>query len=116
MAKPLDTNSDREDIRVSATSKIWGFATGMLAICIPLSAATNSGPILPLAVISGAAIGTGAVWQPSDKKSRNNALQSTQVEALEERIANLETIVSGDELNLQGRIQRLEMSDRIKEL
>ncbi|MBW4649424.1 MAG: hypothetical protein KME06_12170 [Kastovskya adunca ATA6-11-RM4] len=116
MARHCDTNSDREDIRVSATSKIWAFATGMLAICIPLADETDSGPLLPLAVISGAAIATSAVWQPSNKKFRNNALQATQVEALEERIANLETIVSSDELNLQGRIQRLEMSDKIKEL
>jgi hypothetical protein len=107
-----DAEKNRE-VRVNATSKIWGVATGMLAICIPLSAATNSGPILPIAVISGAAIGTGAVWQSSEqKKYQNSLLQSSNVKELEERIANLETIVSRDDLDLERRIKQIESNDR----
>jgi hypothetical protein len=48
--------------KIGSTAIIWGFATGMLAICIPLVSMTNSGIILPLAVIIAAAISTLAVW------------------------------------------------------
>ena len=37
------------DARIAATSRIWGFATVMLGICIPLSAVTRHGAILPIA-------------------------------------------------------------------
>lgn len=103
------------DARIAATSRIWGFATVMLGICIPLSAVTRHGAILPIAVISGAAIGTGAVWQSSDKKSQNSLLQPSKVNELEERIANLETIAAeSDELDLHKRIKQLESNKLIK--
>lgn len=57
--------------KIGTTAIIWGFATGMLAICIPLVSMTESGIILPLAVILGAAGSTVVVWlsasQPSGK-------------------------------------------------
>jgi hypothetical protein len=37
--------------KIGATAIIWGLATGMLAICIPLVSMTKSGVILPMAVI-----------------------------------------------------------------
>lgn len=97
-----------KDIRVAATSKIWVLATGMLAICIPLSAVTKSGAILPLAVISGAAVGTVAVWRSSDNQSKNNPLLTNSVKELEQRVANLEIICSSQELDLQNKIKQLE--------
>jgi hypothetical protein len=48
--------------KIGTTAIIWGFATGMLAICIPLVSMTGSGIILPLAVILGAAVSTLVVW------------------------------------------------------
>jgi hypothetical protein len=42
------TPKSERNIRVAATSKIWSFATGMLALCIPLSSVTKSGAILLL--------------------------------------------------------------------
>jgi hypothetical protein len=99
------------DIRVAATSKIWGFATGMLALCIPLSAVTKSGAILPLAVMSGAAVGTVAVWRGSDNQSRNKPLLTNSIKELEQRVANLETICSNQELDLQNKIKQLESKD-----
>ena len=112
---PLDTDLQR-DIRIAATSKIWGFATGMLAICIPLTAVAKGNPILPLAVITGAAVGTTAIWQSSDKKSQNGTLPQNNLEALEERIANLETIIGIQEINLQQKLKQLESTDNVKEL
>jgi hypothetical protein len=110
MAQQFEKDSER-DIRVTATSKIWGLATGMLAICIPLTAVAKGNPILPLAVITGAAVGTVAVWQPSDKKSPNSTLSPNRLETLEERIANLETIIGTDEVNFQRRLKQLDSTE-----
>jgi hypothetical protein len=110
MAKKAQATSDR-DIRVTATSKIWGMTVGILAICIPLSAATRSGPILPLAALTGATVGTLAVWRSDDKKSKANYLSPQKVQYLEQRIANLETIISSDDFDLQRKIKSLESSD-----
>lgn len=99
------------DIRVAATTKIWSLATGMLALCIPLSAVTRSGPILPLAVISGAAVGTVAVWRSSDNQSKTNPLLTNSIKELEQRVANLEIICSSQELDLLKKIKQLESRD-----
>ena len=104
------TSKSERNIRVAATSKIWTFATGMLAICIPLSVVTKSGAILPLAVISGADVGTVAVWRSSNNQSRNPLLTNS-IKTLEQRIINLETICSNQELDLHSKIKQLEPKD-----
>ncbi len=112
MAKRLEKDLEQyQDVRVAATSRIWGIAVGMLAICIPLSAASKSGPIIPLATLTSAAVGTIAVWRSDEKKSKNKYLQQHQVELLEQRIANLETIISSDDLDLRTKIKQLESID-----
>lgn len=95
-----------KDTRTATTSKIWSYATGMLALCIPLSAVTRSGAILPLAVVTGATISTTVIWK-SDKKSQN-LLQPHQLQQIEERLANLETIAASDPLQLQSQLQQLD--------
>ncbi len=55
--------------KIGTTAIIWGFSTGMLAICIPLVSITKSGIILPLAVILGATGSTIAVWLSSTKQT-----------------------------------------------
>ena len=113
MAHQFEKESEKNrDVRVTATSRIWGIAAGMLAICIPLSAVTRSGPILPIAVITGAAVGTRTVWQSSDKKSRYDSLSPHRLEQLEQRIANLETIAAAGDLDLEQRIKQIESSKR----
>lgn len=104
--------AESKDVRVTATSIIWGIAVGMLAICIPLSSATKSGSILPLATMTAAAIGTVAVWRSDDKKSKNNSLLPQNVELLEQRIANLETIITRDDFDLRMKIKQVESRDR----
>jgi uncharacterized protein YcgI (DUF1989 family) len=100
-----------EDVRVAATSRIWGISVGILAICIPLSAVTRSGAVLPIATIAGAAVGTVAVWRSDDKKHQTNSLPSQKVELLEQRIANLETIVSSEDFDLKMKMKQLESWD-----
>ena len=89
----------QEDVRVKTTGAIWGMATGMLGISIPLSAVTETA-FIPVVVIVGAVIGTVAVWrggakseagQQSATASSNDAAQK-RIAELEERLANLETI------------------------
>lgn len=93
MTHQFEQLEKNQDIRVAATSKIWGLATGMLAICIPLSAVTNSGSVLPIAVISGAAVSTTVIWKSEDKKSQASPLLPSNLNQLEQRVANLETII-----------------------
>lgn len=100
-----------KDIRVAATSKIWLFATGMLAICIPLVAITHSDAIIPLVVMASAAISTVAVWGGFGKGSINASTKSMQ--EMEQRIANLETICSSQELELHSKLKRLESKEHI---
>lgn len=105
--------SQPEDIRVTATTKIWGLTVGILALCVPLCAITRSGAIIPLAAIAGAGVGTVAVWR-SDQKKYPGILSPQQVELLEQRISDLETIVSDDDFELRMKIKQLngKQSDR----
>ncbi|BAT52885.1 unknown protein [Nostoc sp. NIES-3756] len=97
-----------QDIKVATTTKIWGLTLGMLAICIPLSAVTRSGAIIPLAALGGATAGTLAIWRSDEKKSKPPYFSGQEIELLEQRIANLETIISSDDSDLHQKIHRLE--------
>ena len=59
--------------KIGTTAIIWSFSTGMLAICIPLVSMTDSGVILPLAVICGATVSTVVVWLSSRQQPRSLA-------------------------------------------
>lgn len=112
MAKKSQPNLEQyHDVRLSATTRIWVITVAILGVCVPLSAITRSGAILPLVAIGGAAVGTVAVWRSDEQKSKTNYLQQQQIELLEERLANLETIVSSDDLNLQMKIKQIEARD-----
>lgn len=112
MAKKSQPNLEQyHDVRLSATTRIWVITVAILGVCVPLSAITKSGAILPLVAIGGAAVGTVAVWRSDEQKSKTNYLQQQQIELLEERLANLETIVSSDDLNLQMKIKQIEARD-----
>jgi hypothetical protein len=80
----------------------------MMGVCIPLSAVTNSGAELPVAVIAAAAFSTAAVWAGevvgmvlNTGRSRNTvdteskqqvAALNGRIQELEERLSNVETI------------------------
>ena len=48
--------------KIGSTAIIWSLATGMMAISIPLVKMTQTGIILPLAVIVGVSLSTIAIW------------------------------------------------------
>ncbi|MGK7945554.1 MAG: hypothetical protein AB4058_13890 [Microcystaceae cyanobacterium] len=58
----MSEKSSGYGIKIGTTAIIWGFSTGMFAICIPLVPLTHSGIILPLAIIVGATVSTVVVW------------------------------------------------------
>lgn len=112
MAKKSQPNVEPyQDVRLSATTRIWVITVAILGVCVPLSAVTRSGAILPLVAIGGAAVGTVAVWRSDEQKSKTNYLHQQQIELLEQRLANLETIISSDDLNLQMKIKQIEARD-----
>ena len=88
----MGNKSSEKNPKVKATSSIWGCAIGMLGVCIPLVAITESGIILPLLVVLGAGGGTAAVWFSPDKRQQEEAHLARSMQALEERVINLETI------------------------
>lgn len=98
-------------IQLTTTLGVWGIATGMLALCIPLVTVTESGVILPLAVISGAAIATVVVWRGYERHSINSVALANSMNKLEQRVANLEVIYSNEELSFQDNLKQLESKD-----
>lgn len=96
-------------IRFAATTVIWGFATAMLSICIPLVGMTGT-PLLPLAAIVGATVSTVAIWRNWDQP-RNSSFLIGNVSELEKRIANLEMIVSHQDLDWEKKIKQLDSKD-----
>lgn len=101
MANHNESKQSR-DSRVAAIKHIWSYGTGMLALTVIFS----DHPAPPIVVASGAAVATAIVWQ-SEKKS-TASLPSSQLQQIEERIANLEAIASSGDLDLQERIKQLE--------
>lgn len=88
----MSHKSTETNPKVRATAAIWGCAIGMLGVCIPLVAITNSGITLPLLVILSAGGGTVAVWLAPNQRQKEETRLLQTVKALEERVVNLETI------------------------
>jgi hypothetical protein len=92
--------------KIAAIAIIWSLATGMLAICIPLVSITQSGMILPLAVILGVNWSTRIIW----RSSIQNAELMSNVQPLNERVVNLEAICS-DEVEKQQKLRQIDCGD-----
>lgn len=54
-----------QGVKIGSTAIIWSLATGMMAISIPIIKMTDTGIILPLAVVIGVSISTIAIWLSS---------------------------------------------------
>lgn len=104
----MSEKSTEKNPKIRALSAIWGFATGMLGICVPLVAITESGVTLPLAVILGASGTSAVVW--SSSKNQDDEDLDRSVQQLHERVINLELIASSSDVDLQKQFQKLESS------
>ena len=97
--------------KLAATAIIWGFATGMLGICIPLVSMTDSGVILPLAVIIGASFTTAVVWLSFSRVSINGLDSSNSIEASKEQKAILDTMDNPENFDKLNSIKLLKPRD-----
>ncbi len=104
----MSKKSTEKNPKIRAISAIWGFATGMLGICVPLVAITESGVTLPIAVILGATGTSAVVW--SSSRSQDDEDLDRSVQQLHERVINLELIASSSDIDLQKQFQELESS------
>ncbi|MDF5719217.1 MAG: hypothetical protein PUP91_01735 [Rhizonema sp. PD37] len=93
--------------KIATTAIIWGLATAMLAICIPLVTSTGSGVILPLAVILGASGGTVVVWRTKSHRNGEIFELMNNVSELRQRVVDLETICSSDDFEIQKKLKQL---------
>ena len=101
------------DPRQKATTTIWGFATGMFVLCIPLVGLTRIAVVIPATIALGAGAGTVAVWR-SDRHSRKRLEGEQSMRSLEDRIANLEAIASHGDLDIQLQFEQLEVQKKIE--
>ena len=101
----MKNTTERNGIKVVANAIIWSFATGIMAICIPLVAISRSGIILPLAVILGASASTVAIWRSDNQKAVES---SSNLQQMEQRIRDLETICSRENFDVQKKFKKLE--------
>ncbi|MDJ0900307.1 MAG: hypothetical protein QNJ55_16000 [Xenococcus sp. MO_188.B8] len=99
--------AEKNGTKIATTAIIWGFATGMIAICIPLVAISRSGIILPLAVILGASTSTVIVWRDANQKAVELA---NNLQQIEQRIRNLETICSSEDFDFNYQSKQLDNS------
>ncbi len=102
-----------QDIRITATTRIWAFATGMMALWTPLAlvlfnmayrdgAFAFAAIVPPLAIIVAAMSATKAVWrafvEPPQKQLPAPPSPPSDLTQLEERLSNLEMISSYERL------------------
>jgi len=114
-----------KDNRVAPTITLWIVALLMFIISImPLSQAVERGDIIPLVneagafivifailpvlVLTASAVATYAIWRFG--KPQEAQLPGQEVKQLQERVANLETIISYEEKTLRAKIDRLRSS------
>lgn len=100
----MENSREKNGIKVGTTAIIWGFATGMMAICIPLVSITHSNILLPLTVILGATISTIVVWRNSREKVIESLDNFSQIE---QRVKDLETICSSKNFEANNKSQDL---------
>lgn len=100
----MKNSTENNGIKIGTTAIIWGCATGMMALCIPLVSVSHSGVILPLAVILGASVNTMIIWLSGNKKAVE---LSGDFQHIEQRVRNLETICSSDNFDSSDKSTQL---------
>jgi hypothetical protein len=104
--------STQRDIRVTIISRIWAYATAMLALSIVFSGPGKDWKVifLPTTIALGAAISTIAVWG-RPRHHRHNALPpSENLDEIQQRIENLEAIAAHDTRVWDHSLKQLEQN------
>lgn len=108
MSLRREQSGEDENARVKASFFVWGCATGMMAISIPLTALSGSGALIPLGVLAAAATASWKIWQlPSTRPDPASPVER-RAKQLEERLSNLETIVLREDLDLKAKLTHLD--------
>lgn len=97
--------AEKNGTKIAATAIIWGFTTGIMAISIPLVSISRSGIILPITVIFGASKSTTTIWRSSNQKASE---LSNNFQQIEQRLRDLETICSGEQLDITNKFKQLD--------
>jgi hypothetical protein len=90
--------------RIGATARIWGIAVAMLLVCVAVSTGHMESAVY--AILIGAAVGTAAVWGVFNSRITRSTEPKTLKE-INERLANVETIVSYEEKLAEAKNLRL---------
>lgn len=94
----------RKDPRAEIIPAIWGITVGILGICIPLVALTDSGPFLPSLALLGATISSSIVWLTKSPQQSDSAELEQKVTELAHRVAQLE--IDTRDLELRHSIEQ----------
>ena len=88
------SDSTQQDIRIVIISRIWAYATGMIALSILFSGPGRDWKVilLPATIASGAALSTVVIWGKSSRRRQDFLLPAETLAELKQRIEDLEEI------------------------
>ncbi|MBW4473950.1 MAG: hypothetical protein KME45_26790 [Stenomitos rutilans HA7619-LM2] len=94
-------DTQRIDLRFSATKWVWGLSVLSLLLCVPLIEITKSGVILPCLIIATSGFSSIAIWI-AGKPSENRL--SEQIGYLQRRIEILEAVACSEGLEANFKV------------
>jgi hypothetical protein len=95
----LNFDKKTRDPRLKATIFVWILSIPLILACVPIVALTENGLLLPMAVLITVGISTVSIWLFGRQK---NIDCDQEMQQLETRVANLETIA--DIIDFEKRI------------
>jgi len=109
--RPLNLEPEPfKDIRIQGTELIWKWGTGLFAVaCFLGKAPQESIQELMTLTLGAMVVSTAAVWGFStlSELRKSKALSTSEVKMLDERLTNLETIISYEDQKLHDKLERL---------
>jgi hypothetical protein len=105
-ASPVENGGAAQDNRIGATGRIVGITVLMLLSCFAGSIGRAENAYWAIAF--GAIVGTAAVWGVFNSLSGQRLPPSKTLQELNERLADVETIVSYEEKVAEAKSRRLE--------
>lgn len=100
----MKTEKKHKDPRAEIIPAIWGITVGILGLCIPLVALTESGPFLPALALIGATISSSIVWLTKTPQQSNSSELEHKMAELSHRVAQLE--IDTRDLELRHSIEQ----------
>lgn len=108
----LKRQSGGNSALIATVAIIWGCATAMMAVCIPMIDMTDDAIILPIFIILGASISTVVAWRSGSRQKGEIDELTNNFRTIQERVIDLETICSAQELEINKKFEQLEPTDQ----